>query len=1203
MMKLWEVFRFEVRHQLRRRSMWLYVAALLALVFHMVREMTTGENGDILINAPAALFEYISLAGLFGLVVTAALAGDAATRDVQARMESLLYTAPVGKWALLGGRFLGVLVLNALLLAVATGVVALAVHTSDAAPERLGPFRAAAYVGPYVIAAFPNVFIGSVLLFVAALVSRRAFASYVAGAVLFVGVQLHLWITAEMLGRYGLAAHLDPLGFIASALLFRSWTPIQENALLVPFEGWLASNRLLWLGIAAAVGLLAAHRFRLAHHAPGAGLFRRTGRRQPATDAAAPRPLADAPIAVPHVPRSFGGAVWVRQTVAVAGRAFRQLVGGWGWVPLVAIALLQVLIGPELMEHLGVPLLPTTARVVDLFGDTSLHLFVTALLIFYAGELVWGDREAGQAALVDAAPVPDGVLLLGRLLALGLVIVAVQGLMMAAGLAVQVLLGYTDVEPGLYLGMLFGLQLADYALFAVLAFAVHVLVDQKYVGHLVALALYAFTFTAALLGVKHHLLAYGAAPAWAYAELTGFGASLRPFLLFKLYWTGWALLLAAAAWVYRVRGVAHGLRERHGTARRGVTPGLVGLAVVGGAVVVLAGGFVFYNTNVLNEYHTDEEVAARQAEYELRYGRYEGVPQPHVTAADLRVELYPERREATVRGTYRLVNETGTTIDTLHVATSLQIVTESVTFDQATEPVRVDDDLGHRVYRLARPLLPGDTLRMGFAVRYAPRGFTNGGAASQLTQVVERGVSVRTEAWLPRIGFQQDRILTSVQARGDHGLPPRPVVPPLGDEAARYDRNAQPLVDLDVTVGTAGDQMAVAPGALVRTWTEDGRRYVRYVTDAPVSADFAILSAHYAVREGRWENPAGQDVQIQVFYQPGRDENVERFIRAAQATLATLSERLGPYPHRQLKIVASPEPGLGASAFSGLITVRDGLAAMLPDEDPRDVDFAFAVMAHEVAHQWWGHRLVPALVEGAPLLTESLAWYSAMDVVEDALGPDHLERLMGVMRQAYLAPKPESGVPLLRAVEYFDAYRKGPFAMYALREYVGERPVNAALRRLLAEHSGGEPPLPTSLDLYRELQAVTPDTLHYLLADLFERNTFWDLATDGVTVEPTGTGAWRVTLDVRARKVAVDSVGVVTEMPMDDLVEVGVFAAGEGEDTPGAPLYQRLHRVRSGGQRITVLVPRQPARVEIDPRHLLIDPKTHDNAADVRLNL
>ena len=326
---------------------------------------------------------------------------------------------------------------------------------------------------------------------------------------------------------------------------------------------------------------------------------------------------------------------------------------------------------------------------------------------------------------------------------------------MGAGLAVQATLGYTDVELGLYLGMLFGLQLIDYALFAVLAFAVHVLVDHKVVGHLVALLLYAFTLGAAYLGVEHHLLVYGAAPAWTYAELTGFGATLRPFFLFKLYWTGWALLLVATAWLYRMRGAVHGLRERHRAARRGLTPARVGLVTAAVAVVLLAGGFVFTNTNVLNEYHTDEEVAARQADYERLYGRYEGAAQPRPTAADLRVELYPEQGTATVRGTYRLVNATGVAVDTLHLATSDEVETGPVTFDRAAEAVHVDDDLGHRIYRLARPLLPGDTLAMRFAVRYAPRGFTNDGAANQLNQVVERGSPSGRRSGCPASGFSK----------------------------------------------------------------------------------------------------------------------------------------------------------------------------------------------------------------------------------------------------------------------------------------------------------------------------------------------------------------------------------------------------------------------------------------------------------------
>ncbi len=58
------------------------------------------------------------------VLVTAALAGDAATRDVQVRMEPLVYTTPVGKGAYLGGRLLAAFALNALvLLAVPAGLL------------------------------------------------------------------------------------------------------------------------------------------------------------------------------------------------------------------------------------------------------------------------------------------------------------------------------------------------------------------------------------------------------------------------------------------------------------------------------------------------------------------------------------------------------------------------------------------------------------------------------------------------------------------------------------------------------------------------------------------------------------------------------------------------------------------------------------------------------------------------------------------------------------------------------------------------------------------------------------------------------------------------------------------------------------------------------------------------------------------------
>lgn len=103
-----------------------------------------------------------------------------------------------------------------------------------------------------------------------------------------------------------------------------------------------------------------------------------------------------------------------------------------------------------------------------------------------------------------------------------------------------------------------------------------------------------------------------------------------------------------------------------------------------------------------------------------------------------------------------------------------------------------------------------------------------------------------------------------------------------------------------------------------------------------------------------------------------------------------------------------------------------------------------------------------------------------------------------------------------------------------------------------------------------------------------------------VTAQPAAAGSWQVTLSVQARKVVVDSAGAETEVSMDDLVELGVFAAAE-DGAPSKPLYLRRHRIRYGEQRITVTVPRKPARAGIDPRSLLIDVDAKDNSQEITL--
>jgi hypothetical protein len=184
----------------------------------------------------------------------------------------------------------------------------------------------------------------------------------------------------------------------------------------------------------------------------------------------------------------------------------------------------------------------------------------------------------------------------------------------------------------------------------------------------------------------------------------------------------------------------------------------------------------------------------------------------------------------------------------------------------------------------------------------------------------------------------------------------------------------------------------------------------------------------------------------------------------------------------------------------------------------------------------------------------------------------------------------------------YAAYRKGPFALYAMTQYMGEERVNLAFRRMLEKYGSGAANLATSLHLYRELQAVTPDSHRALLHDLFAANTYWELETQRATAEQTDAGAWQVTLRVKARKVTVNPAGVETEVPMEEWVEVGVFAPTDqaGPDF-GETLYLQKHRIRSGEQTITVTVPSEPADAGVDPYHLLIEMERFDNVEKVKI--
>jgi len=897
--------------------------------------------------------------------------------------------------------------------------------------------------------------------------------------------------------------------------------------------------------------------------------------------------------------RTFGFATHARQTFAIAGTSFRTIAKSAAGLVLLAVPILVALLMPMLMPLRGVSLLPRTAFVLKWLTAPVADnphfpwVLIPLLIIFYAGELVWRERDAGLSEIADTTPVPDSAFFLGKLLGLSLALVVWMAILTAAGVLSQTRMGYFDFELVVYLRILFGIQLIDYLLFAVLVFAVHAVVNQKQVGYLVSLIAYGVIAFASRLGIEHKLLVYASDPGWSYSDMRGFGASLRPWLWFKLYWTAWALLLVVAARLLWVRGEERSLRARLRSARRRFTRPVAGVAAMTVTFIFSVGGFIFYNTNVLHPYVTTADRIKRSAEYERRYRRYFGIAQPRLIATTLHIEIYPERREAEIRGRYRLVNDTAAIIESVHLATSPQVNTRAVSFDRRIARVIKDKELGYRIYKLEQPLRPGETLQLNFVVHFQSHGFRNSGAD---TSVVANGTHFTNLDWLPAIGYQRNRELNAAGVRKQYGLASRPAVPSLDDAAARRFRVGGDPITFEAIVGTSGDQVAVAPGTLRRTWTEGGRRYFHYVADVPINNQYGVFSARYALHEEQWKPPTGSGptVAIQIFHDPRHVENLTRMVRAVRASLRYHSERFGPYRYSYLRLIENPALGMGAQSQAATVEYGEGFALLNPGDGPQDVDVVFAVVAHAVAREWWGMQVAPADVEGSGLLTTGLETYSAMRVVEDTLGPEHLRRYLGLMREQYKSPRTRAAPPLLRATGSFAFSRKGPFALYAMAEYIGKERVDDALRRLLETYRSGKPPLPVSMDLYRELQAVTPQSFQYLLHDLFEKNTFWQLKMDRATARQTKTGAWQVTLDLQASKVVVDEAGVETEVPMDDWLEVGVFDAGQ--------LYLQRHRIRSGKQTITVTVPQKPVRAGIDPRHLLSDlGEIDDNIKPVKI--
>ena len=87
---------------------------------------------------------------------------------------------------------------------------------------------------------------------------------------------------------------------------------------------------------------------------------------------------------------------------------------------------------------------------------------------------------------------------------------------------------------------------------------------------------------------------------------------------------------------------------------------------------------------------------------------------------------------------------------------------------------------------------------------------------------------------------------------------------------------------------------------------------------------------------------------------------------------------------------------------------------------------------------------------------------------------------------------------------------------------------------------------------------------------------------------------YQVTLLATTQKLRADGLGVESEVPMNDWIDVGVY----GKD--GELIYLQRHLVQSGHNKIQVMVDALPVKAGIDPLNKLIDRVSDDNVVIVK---
>jgi ABC-2 type transport system permease protein len=1211
------IFKQELKYWFNKPVFYIYAVIFLILSFLIsattagIFDGITGTTGSSrIVNSP------INVTGLFNGFTTLifflfpSIIGVSIYRDFKSEMHTILYSYPFTKANYLFAKFFsGILVVSAIVLVIAVGMI-IGFRFPGTNSEIVGDFNGVSYLQSYLIYILPNVLFFGAVVFAVVTFSRNIAAGFITVIILLFaqGAVTSIFSDPE---QAKLLAILDPFGSSAAAYYTKYWTVSEQNELQIPVRELISYNRLLWLTISSLIFGLVFKYFKFSQNAISIS-FRKTK-----SERVTKRNFSGITrITLPKVSHDYSFIQNLKTMWNLSNLDFKYIFKSLPFICILVVGVL-LLVGTLFSsgEIFGTDTLPVTWQM--LAGGSIFSLLVINVCTFlYAGILVQRANTANINHLVDSTPIPNWTLLFSKLIALLKMQLVLLAVIMVSGMLFQIYQGYYDFEIVHYLKELFGLKFLNYAVWALLAIFIQTLVKNQYLGFFILLILAIGIPFLSLIGIENSVLKYNEGPGYSYSDMNGYGSDLSRYLWYKLYWVLGGTLLLILSIVMWVRGLPSSFAERITIAReRWTKPKIVILLVVFISFLTL-GTTIFLETKPKNR----DNSASKQAElnavkWEKTYKKYEDYKQPRIVAVNADVHLYPKKKMYKASAIYTMVNKTDEAIDSIFL--NHNSLENTFAFNKPNLLVLEDTILNFDIYHFDKKIQPGDTLLLTIKVKSRENTMFQ-----KKSPIRENGTFINNSSMFPNLGYVARGELTDNKTRKKYDLPSNNLRPHPADSTAlgnTYISNDSDWINFEAIVSTSKDQIAIAPGYLQKEWIEGDRKYFHYKMDSKILNFYAFISARYEVKKELWKG-----ISLEIYYHKPHDFNLNRMFKGMKASLAYNAKNFSPYTHKQLRIIEFPRTaGTFAQSFANTIPFSEGFGfiADVDDKNEDGVDYPFAVTVHEVAHQWWAHQVIGADVLGATMLSESLSEYVSLKVLEQQHGKPKMRAFLkksldGYLMQRTLETKRENPLMYNDGQGYIH-YQKGSLVFYALSDYIGEEKLNGALKRFVEKVRFQEPPYTTSIEMLDYIKEVTPDSLSYVIKDMFETITLYKNRIVEVKSTELENGTYQVEIafevskyrnDKKGKKYYGEKVGdtlsyktdkmskPLLSVPLADYIDLGIFSEEEIDGKKKEKqLYFQKHKITQIHNKITLIVDEKPTEVGIDPYNKLIDTNSDDN--------